>query len=247
MNRERMFLPMYMSDGVGGGDLEMVPQDTPANENVKVDSPTVESLQTELKRFDGVDVDHYKAVKDLNIADVNRALEIMKRAEENPELLKQLTDSKQTNDLEERLNRLERERIDQENKQQYDKFMQQTESSLAEELKKAGIEFISDGQDERDMIIKSVIEEFKQDEQYAQERGLNEGKLSWEDIPKVIAEKVQNLVTYRQAIQKSSVKKGAIPTEGGSPQAQMTENKHKSDADRRKELALELETIYKKT
>lgn len=211
--------------------------------------PTVEQLQEKLKGFDGVDVDKYNALKDLDPDVAKQAVELFNKIKDNKELMAQVTGQQQkTLTVEEQIAALQEQINGKEAKQHYDKFMSQAETAITEAVKKLEVELISDGIDEKDFVLKNVIDVFLKDETEAQEKGLPRGKLDWKDIPRVVEEQVAKISSYRKAIMSKSLKKGAAPEINGegTQKTKTGEEKIESGAERRESLAQGLAQAFAK-
>lgn len=175
-------------------------------------------LQEKLKSFDGVDVQKWNAVKDLDLKKYEDGLKALEKIAEleKKEQDKPKSVEEQIKELQARLDKDAESKKAAEDKQQFERFMSDTEKAINQILADKKSTLINQGFDEKDFITKQVIEAFRADEESAQAKGLTQGTLKWSDIPKVVGEAYQKLDTYRRAVLAAHTQSGTPPQTGGS-------------------------------
>ena len=202
----------------------MTEENVEVQETVEPSEPTVESLQEQLSKYDGVDMELYNKAKDFDFESAQKSQKLSETVSSNPEIAaliermqngpKEKEDNSieaQVKSLNERMDNIsarEQEMIDSENK---DKFLNGVNSALdglTDKMKFAK----SEGYDERQMIIDRVIDRFIESDAEAEAKGLKEGKLNWDNIAEVAAEEAQKLQNYKRQLLGLEVRRDKAPS-----------------------------------
>jgi hypothetical protein len=237
-----------------GNEGTQVESEQPKPETVEaVNPPSVEDLQNSLKKFEGVDVERWAKVKDVDPVKYAELQKLAETIEANPEVKKNIDKllagdtsvEAQLKALSDKVDAMSNKEVQEANKQQFDKFLNETNAAMDNFLKEKGFELITadkDGKgfDEKKWVIDNVIQTFIKDTDEAEAKGLAKGNLDWKDVPKVVADVLTNLELYRRALSSKLVRTDVPPNVDGNVAQPGKQQGPLSESDRISKVAEEL-------